>query len=334
MPEKTFLPYFYADEALEFSITEVKLDDTVVDTAGLVNYENCSINLSGDDSWSRAEISLTISDVNQQLASALTEKENPDSNIQILLATKASKSRSRSGIVLTSSAQNQWIGILNVRKIDVSTLARIQAIAVRAADTENTESGKASLRNERIGGSSIWTVYVDEKPPMPGAAIDNEWRNFATDPSSTLNERKDCVWYLDLSNDENPRLFLNEAINDLKRLMTSEAKHGRSAAARDALATSILQPVLITLATQVIGCQKYGSFDDLDGWQRKFLFSMAQNTSGDRSEEQTIDNWLNDWKANEPSKVLNDLQATVQRHLALASAAERLVNANEERPNG
>jgi hypothetical protein len=206
--------------------------------------------------------------------------------------------------------------------------ASIQIFAIRKR-TVGGNSARACSEGERIADSAPWTVFLDDKPPVPGTSIDNEWRDFATDPNPELNRRQDSIWYLDLGVPTRPKLILNEGVPQLRKLLESEQKRGRLAYARDALVASILQPTLVVLAASVLSQAESDDLIDLNDWERGLLVAMA-GQAGTGSEEITVERWLQSWRSLDSTKVLSELQMSVQRHLKVFASSERLVKSLED----
>lgn len=326
MPETVFFPYKYANQALDVSFGEIRLDGEAVSVSDWVDSSHLSVNLAKSDSWAKAEFYIRVKDTNNQIPEVLLPGDSIDEDVSVVVAMRNKMSRLRSGVPLLREGGG-WAGTFELSREEQFGVARLQAFAVRSRDGEGDPAGKAWRRGEQISDSGLWSVYTDEKLQMPGGAIANEWRDFSTDELPELRGRADCVWYLDLSDSSRPRLFLNEGIPGLRKLLEAEAKKGKTAYVRDSLIGSILQPVLQSLAVNVIADGDYAGFEEWEDWQQKFMLSMARR-SGDASEEETLKNWLIDWSENN-NAVLQELQTAVQRHLSVADVAEKLIRSFE-----
>ena len=327
MPETVFLPYKHASQALEVSFEGICLDGEAVSVSDWVDSGHLSINLAISDSWEKAEFDIQVKDTNDQVSEALLPGESLDHDVSVVVATRNKMSRLRSGVSLLRQGDG-WAGTFELSRAEQFGVARLQVFAVRGRDGEGDPVGKAWRRGEQISDSESWSVYTDEKLQMPGGAIANEWRDFSADESpEELRNRKDCSWHLDLSDSSRPRLYLNEGIAGLRKLLESDASKGKTAYLRESLVGSILQPVLQSLAVNIIADGEYASFEEMDDWQQKFMLSMARQ-SGNASEEETLKNWLTDW-SDTSKAVLHDLQTAVQRYLSVAGGTKKLIRSFE-----
>jgi hypothetical protein len=330
MPEKIFLPYEYADGALEIHMTSATTDDTEIRTASMVDPEARTIGLCFETDWERADLQLKVLDPNEQIGSALLEGEILDSSAEVMLIVRGSESRFRRGIPLVL-ADGGWSGSLSLMKHELRGGLDLEAVAVRVTDGVES-AGKAFRRGERIGCSERWRLHIDETVPMPGGAIDGEWRNFAIDDLDELKSRPDCAWYLDISRRDRPRIFFNEGIEGLRPSLEISQNSGTPAYVRNVLTHSLLQPILMALAVEAIASAPESSIDELTGWTRKLLLQLAKQCHH-ATEEATVETWLAGWKAEDRAKIVADLSTAIQRHLDLGKGIKSLVTSLENRQN-
>ena len=329
MSEGIFLPYKYEWEALEITINRILLDDKEVNVDECTDTDHHSINLVGlEDEWVKLTVIVSVSDPNNQLEKVLPKEESID-KVSVKLIIKNKYTRTRDCLTLKCNKEGQWIGDLSFLEGDVYKFTELACYAVLNSDITEVD-GFASNSHDRIAGSSVWHIYTDSVPPLPGGALNSEWRNFAEDENPELNKRSDCVWYLDISDSESPRLLLNEGVPGFRTTLEVSKKTGRAARVRDALSHSVLQGVLNELAVFCLS-QSNGidALDELPDWQRKMLLTLARrdNTS---SEEAKAEEWLASWKASDQVPlVLNEITTSVQRHLNIFHSSEYLVKSVE-----
>lgn len=328
MPESVFMPYDFADSALEISVMSIELDGRCVDPRELADDRSRSVSFAGQTDWTTATIRLRITDPNEQLPNVLLEGELATDTVEILALAKSTEGRSRVAIPMHPTEPGAWAGELSIRRNQHRGSITLDAVAVRRRDGAPAER-RAYRCAERLATSERWGLYLDDKPAMPGGAIDGEWKDFPTADLEELRSRTDCVWFLDLGDIERPKLYLNEAVAGLKQMLEVTQRTGRSARVRDAVAASIAQPVLLTLAITAVEESREIPFEELSGWKRRLLVSLAGQCDG-RSEELQIEEWTEAWNAQNRTAVIRDLTTAIQRHIGSRPVAEQLIHALEE----
>lgn len=328
MPERVFLPYKYAEGALELSVRSLLLDGRQIEPGEFVDGDHTTIALAGQGDWIEASLEIEAEDPNRELESLLLEEESLSTAIDVYALLRDSESRKREGLRLELAGDARWRGNLLLRRSEHRGALDLTLMAVLRVD-RRSEVRVATRRSERIAGSEVWKLYLDDKPWMPGGAIEGEWRHFPSDQLEPLRERGDCAWYLDLSNSDRPRLFLNEAIEGLKAALGNPQRIGRSARVREAIAHSVLQPVLLGMAIEALIGAPGTRFDELGGWRRDLLLSLARQMENG-TEERVIERWLARWKDDGRALVTADLSAAIQRHVGMPDAARQLIKTLEE----
>ena len=328
MSESYFLPYKYAEDALEIYVDEMWVDGKAADPSKFVDIEHCSINLSGQtDGWNEIALSISVTDPNNQLSTVIPSGTGIDS-LGLWLVTRNKFTRMRNAVQL-AKAEAGWAGKLVLEYDDLFRFSDVVCYAVLAGEQAPAE-GFASRRSERVAGSMQWKIYTDTMPPLPGGALNSEWQNFEEAENPELKKRADCVWYLDLSDFESPRLLLNECVPGLRSTLEVSKKRGKAASIRDALIHSIIQGVLNELAVFVIA-KNCGveQLEDLPDWQRKMLLMLARRENSS-TERLIVENWLRIWKDKEQTEhVLLDIATSVQRHLNLFNSSKNLIKSVE-----
>jgi hypothetical protein len=327
MPDATFLPYKTAPDSLAVNIVGVSIDGESRDIGEIVDHSAYQIQLSGVDNWVRTNLEIEVSDPNAELPPVLSHEESVDDAIDVYVTLKGGKGRARSGLKLTPSGKSAWSGNIQIVRDNELGSLDLEAVAVRRTRGE-PEIGLASWVGERVAWSKRWMTYIDDKPLMPGGAISGEWRDFENDDSEELRQRSDCAWYLNLSDPDKPKLYLNEGIDRLKGALEAPAVRGRPAAVRDVIAQSILQSALIALCVEAISGADEPQVEDLDGWRKSLLVAMGKLADASQSPELVVEGWLEAWQQ-DSKNVIAGITTAVQRHLEMPATATRLVRATE-----
>ena len=328
MPSSIFYPYRYAEEALE--ISEASLDiDNVADAGNeFINNENHSIILTSyEKDWVELKLKVKITDPNQQIDQTLPQGLTRD-DVQVWVVVRNTATRLRKAVQLKNNDVS-WSGELSISRNDIARTTDIECYASLSKEIKAV-AGFASSIHERIADSVSWKLYTDIIPAMPGGALNSKWINFAQAANPEINKRKDCVWYLDLSDSESPCLYLNEAVPKLRQTLEVESKTSKPARVRDALNHSILQGAINEMAIFALVKAEGSELDELPEWQKKLLTSLARKIDSG-SEEAVANRWITSWQAStEAGQVLSEVTTAVQRHLNLNHSSEYLAKSVEK----
>lgn len=331
MSSSIFYPYKYAGQALEISEIDIDIDGEACAGNNFVDQEHRSIVLTSfEKKWEELKIRVKITDPNLQLDAVLPSAVNKKI-VKVWLVARNKSTRLRSSVLLQSSADG-WVGELKLRREDYARTTELECFATLSTDIELID-GFANKSNERIADAESWKLYVDILPAMPGGALNSEWVNFDKSQNSELSKRNDCVWFLDLSDSESPRLLLNEAVPKLRQTLEVESKTSKPARVRDALIHSILQGVINELAIFALADADGSTLDELGEWQKKLLSGLARRDDSG-SEAIVAERWIRSWKSStDVGRILTEITTSVQRHLNVRHSSEYLARSVETESN-
>jgi len=322
MPESIFMPYRFAEGALELKTVGLEIDGQPFELARVLHQDVKVIDLSALDSWSEAELAVEVTDPNDQLTNVVASGEDVLDCLKLHSLIRCRKSRFRSAISLTADAGRKWTGSVSFARADCLGNVQLQSVALR--NCLQTESDAVANREgQRTADSELWTISIDESSTLPGGAINNEWRNFSEADDEELRSRADCGWFLDLRQVDKPKLWLNEGIEGLKNALVVEQKIGQSARLRDALTHSILQPVITQLVLSILKNGDGCAFEELEHYQQSVLLHFANHIEIG-SAEIVATRWLKEFKQDFPS-VLEELGTAAQREVGFSHGAEQLI---------
>ena len=327
MSSKVFYPYCYAEQALEVDSLEVDLDGEEGRGNEFVDRENQSVVLTSlGSNWSTLTVRVLVSDPNSELQSVLPPEEK-EQIIQLWIVARNKYTRLRRAVSL-KRVGDSWEGKLSLDKGELARTTELECFATLNCDVK-PEDGYAWKVGERIADAPGWRLYTDIVPAMPGGALNSEWVRFEDSENHELTQRSDCVWYLDLADEESPRLLLNEGVPNLRQTLEVEQKTGKSARIRDSLIHSILQSVINELAVFSLSKADGAAMEELPEWQQRLLISLAR-TDAAASEEIVVTRWITSWKGGgEAGRVLAEISTAVQRHLKLSHSCEHLAKTVE-----
>lgn len=324
MSKKLIFPYAYSDEALDIEFLDIWADEIRVCPSDVVDESQKSVNLT--DCLKRA------STITLRLRVRLNEPEESfykefapfaeSESLSLVLILRNGFTRVRK-VFAARKEGDCWTAEIVALADDLWRVTELSAVFVLKDNLEELQ-GYACRKFERVASSGEWKLYTDTIPPMPGGALNGEWHNFAESQVRELRQHADCIWYVDLSNQAAPKLYLNEGCPNLRSILDSEQKRGRVAAVRDALIHSIVQPVIFELAVFALTNSKAETLEDLNEWQHKLLGTLASQMD-EATSENVLRRWLEEWSKSQFSTVLRDLTTAVQRHVSLFRSSEALV---------
>ena len=329
VPEHRFHPYAFSGDALALQVESVVLDGDALELGLIYSPETLRVGLAERPIDRELRLGIVISDEADELAAVVQPHENPEDALSIAARLFIPSTRVRRLITCTRSIDGRWRGEVVIASTDIARRIELAPKAIRKADG-SPSSGRASRRGEQVAGGELVVVELERSPPLPGNAMDAEWRDFgAVDSAEELRVRKDLSWFIDLSRPESPKLLLNSGIAGLRQALEAPAVSGPAAKVRDAIIASILQPVLALLGVEAIASSarvpaQHGEQDVLDGWRRDLLITLA-HSCGDTTEELQLERWVAAWRAEKRTEVMVGLQTAVQRHLSLEASLRGLV---------
>lgn len=331
MPEALFYPYTFAYDALNVERLELVADGKSTCVEGTGEGIQRMVSLAGQRLEQGLSVRAVLTDPNSALAEVIPEGENATA-LAVLLKVSAPEARVRFAVTATQTENGRWSAAFDLPRSSLVGKLILDPAAVRQKEGRPVP-GYATRRSEVVASGTRAVIYIDQHVVLPGSSIDNEWINFASSNDPALKERKDTAWYLDLTAGQSPKLRLNEGIAGLRKALETPQTHGRAARVRDALSHSIVQPVLLVLATEAL-CN-WALEDDAPTypWQESVLMGLAGH-SGNATAEQQLDLWRKRWNGGDRTSVFHDLEAAIQRQLGMPTAASRLVKELEEAVDG
>ncbi len=329
MADTIFYPYAFAQDSLVIALEQLEIDGAAVQLSDIFEPESLSAGLSGRPIEKGLRIVFSVSADTEGLKEVLPKGEALEDDLRVLGVVSIPETRRRIAVE-TKSQGDRWMGDVTIPATDLAGRVVISPVVVRKASVKS-RSTVATRKGERVADGRPLTIDTENRPVPPGGAMDSQWLDFGAPSSpSSLQARKDLAWFVDLSNSERPRLLLNDGFPELRRAMQAPQAIGRAARLRDALAHSVLQPVLMILSVEALKSWASSEEGSVPSWVEKLLHTLAA-LSADGSPELQLDRWKQLWKE-EPSAVFLDVQTAIQRHLGMAATAVHLVKSLEEVP--
>lgn len=324
MPERRFYPYPFARDILTLSFDAIVVDGVDIPLNEVVDPETLRVGLAERPPQTNLKIGVSVTCQPDGLADILGPGEDPETVAAIAICSGIPSVRERAFHPCTPGGHGRWVALLTIPASDVYGQISLRPAILRTVDG-NAGTGTSWRKGEQIADGPAAVIELDAKPFMPGNSLDNEWKDFGADTSPPeLRSRKDLAWFLDLSNEDKPKLMLNEGISGLKKALESPAKVGKPARVRDTVAHAILQPVLLLLAHEALRTVSEGTEVEESGWRGELLCLLGKQTSGMTAQVQA-EQWLRDWHNGLHVELALSLQTAVQRHLDFGEGLEKLL---------
>ena len=318
MPSFSCMPYAYLPEEPELRIMSLVIDGKDVDS-----FSPSQADLTPHEDWGRAIVGITLqAPAIHEVEKVLLEGENAEEAVRWSVVERGRDARIRRAWPMRAT-EGQLTASLELDRGDCAGAVRLQAVAVRRA-TARESLGFAWRKSERLGASTTCTLYVDEKPSMPGGNLPGEWVPF--DDTPELEPYRDGLYHLRFEGDQ-PKLFLNESAAGLKVALLSEANTGRPARVRDAIFNAICVPVTLQLMTEAMTeLHEVENLADLPSWAESALKTIASH-SIDQSPEELISSWRTKWfDEHSPGRVMQEWSGLISRHLKDRVSSEHLIS--------
>ncbi len=326
MSERTFLPWKFCGDALAVRLESVAADGVDIPLEEAYSIESGHLGLVGRRLERSLKLAILVTDQSQVLGEAIPEGADPLTDLAVVLRASVQATRVRRLIHCVRSADGSWRGSIEFAAAELSKRIVVEPFAIRATST-GVIQGFAFRKGEQIGDGSILRVDLESAPILPGLGFDGGWLDFSagTSPPS-LRERADLAWFLDLSDPDKPRLWLNSGIAGFRQLLEVPARNGRTAYLRDAMVHSVVQPVLGILANEAMARLAADPDTKREGWVWDIPLCIAEK-AGDATGKARLEAWIERWAAGDRVGVIQDLETGIQRHIGLFSGIEKLARA-------
>lgn len=286
-----FFPYEYRGNSITHKITELRIDGQL--RTNLIQPETTSIDLTAITNWSTAEIAVEVVITDDMPKSVLPKSEQDDPPWRVIVTatslmqgTRQIGWRQSKELTPDGATKLLWNGRMQFERNDVGSTIRLRSYVTRSGLPGLPVKGFADEPGMRMGAGEDWVIQIDQKSIPPGKSMKIEWVKFQTSENANLKSNASCLHYLDLEH-EVPTLYLNEDIQDLKTVLMSGGYVGPKAAIRDALFTSIAQPVWLTLAFTT-ATKTVESEDERPEWEQAVLEQIAPCVYPEENDDEAV----------------------------------------------
>jgi hypothetical protein len=300
------------------------VDGSNIPVAEVVDRETLHVGLVERVPQTSLKIGVSVSCQPDGLADVIGPDEDPVAVTSVAICTAILSARARTLHHCISDGNGRWTAMITIPASEACGRILLRPSILRRINGD-ANNGKAWRKGEQIADGPAAVIELDSRPFLPGNSLDNEWKDFGAESSpNELRSRKDLAWFLDLSNEDKPKLILNEGISGFKKALESPARVGKPARVRDTVAHSVLQPVLILLAHEAIRATPEDTELEDSGWRGELLCLLGKQSPGMTALAQA-QQWLTDWRKGLHTELALSLQTAIQRHLDFGEGLEKLL---------
>lgn len=304
------------------SIDNVRVDDTSVDFSP----DHRVIPLYEYEEWARATIhgTLTLPDVVENVFPD-SEQENPPGKLYIAVRSLETIYRDRVAVSDSPVRPDSYEFTMSLPFERVRGDVRLIPFLVRAEEgSDDTVHG--TTRGVRLASGKSWTAQVDDPEAEEEAKfIEGETKRFSEDTALPDSDR---LYYLDLRNPEQPKLWLNSDHQRITEVVHSDGTMGASARMRDVVLDQIQYSVWTQLVMRTAADIDSSTLEPRYEWQEVVITIFGPKLYGTEDEIEIARQLRNDASnANDLPYLLEQLDLALQEHI---DPREQLINLIEE----
>lgn len=218
-------------------------------------------------------------------------EERHEPPLQMVVTARSIESRLRRSFPLVREDGSTWSGTIVLDPSQMAGQVQLGTHLVRA------RRGSSTSHADQIGARLSWDqpveVVFDDRPLSSGGYLELRYEDFSASGDAARRRQKEQLFGLELSG-ENPVLYLNEAVPDLKRVLEHTGTRGATVRARDAAFATVATQVWTTLGaasvtalTVALAAPDAPTAEEvvagLPEWQQRVLRQLAPSMyDGDR----------------------------------------------------
>jgi len=242
------LPYVYARSALEFEVTTYSVDDS---RPGKIEGDHDrELSLETWSDWETTTIKGTITIPEDVIDRVFPEPERDDPPGKLIITADCLNTHNRFGTIVTDgsdpettieAAEYDWE--VNIEREEVMERVVLNAFLVRTEDGDHG-TRYASYKGQRLADGWPWRVKIDELEDWLGGHMVVRFKSFSDSPATVPD---DNIYYLDKSDSEQPKVWVNSDHAPIKNTLSSGGYTGFRPRMRDVISDSIAHQIWVEL---------------------------------------------------------------------------------------
>lgn len=238
------LPYVYARSGLDFDATRYTVDEGSMGTIDDDSDRQLSLeNLPG---WGTTTIEGTIEIDEGLIERVFPEDERDEPPGKLIVTADCLNTHNRFGkeVVEAPIEADTYEWDLDIDREDVRERVKLNAYLVRTADTSHESSRYASYNGQRVADGTPWYIQIDEPDDWLGGHMVVRFKSFSDSAASIPD---DNLYYLDRTNPEQPRVWVNSDHRPIESSLSSGGYTGFRPRMREVISGQIAHQVWVEL---------------------------------------------------------------------------------------
>ena len=238
------LPYVYARSGLDFDVTGYTVDEGEIDTIDDDSDRELSLeNLPG---WGTTTIQGKIELSESTIERVFPEDERDEPPGELIVAADCLNTHNRFGyqIIDAPVEADTYEWEIDIDRDDVRERVDLNAYLVRTADGSHGSSRYASYHGQRLADGLPWRVQIDEPDDWLGGHMVVRFKSFSNSAASIPD---DNMYYLDRTDSDQPRVWVNSDHNPIEGALSSGGYTGFRPRMREVISSQIAHQVWVEL---------------------------------------------------------------------------------------
>ena len=296
----TLRPYSFAENCIDLELESFKIDGSIR-KGTLVDEGSKSIDLTSKG-FETATLKFSYN-INEDLSEYSPEDEPP---FEILVKVQNITTHTRRVILRENIKDSGTFEVILQRK-DFRGQIEIEPEIVRQ-DSTHQQQGYATDTRKIIGDGAEWTIDIDENSAS-GSGIACVCEDF----SELEDERitADMMFYLDISNMDEPKILLNQKSEKMRNIMDNRASQGKNARIRDILNDVVFLPVMYQLLLRSLASTDPKTGESSHPLERSMFRGFTRKMDYDEEKIESLASTLEN-----PSEV-EELSSEIARYLQI-----------------
>lgn len=238
------LPYVYARGGLDFVVTSYTVDDGGTGTIDEDNDRKLSLeNLPG---WETTTIRGTIEVSDSLIEQVFPEDERDEPPGKLIVTADCLNTHNRFGYEVVDapieSEEYEWE--IDIGRDEVRERVVLDTYLVRTEEGSHESNRHASYRGQRLAEGIPWRVQIDEPDDWLGGHMVVRFKSFS---ESATSVPEDNLYYLDRTDPEQPRVWVNSDHEPIKSALSSGGYNGFRPRMRDVISGTIAHQIWMEL---------------------------------------------------------------------------------------
>ncbi|MFC7007772.1 hypothetical protein [Halalkalicoccus salilacus] len=238
------LPYVYARMGLDFDATGYAVDDGNIGT--IEDDADRQLSLENLPGWETTTIQGTIEITEDLIKRVFPEDERDEPPGKLIVTTDCLNTHNRFGkeVVDAPVEADEYQWEIDINRDDVRERVVLNAYLVRTADGSHESSRYASYHGQRVADGMPWSIQIDEPDDWLGGHMVVRFKSFSDSVSSVPD---DNLYYLDRTNPEQPRVWVNSDHKPIESALSSGGYTGFRPRMREVISSQIAHQIWVEL---------------------------------------------------------------------------------------